>query len=107
LPKIFSEITGQHYHCDNVFLNNSPFGEDEWKILKDICGNNLLLFELQTTLLDIEQRALMLTVRKGILEELENSIRRCYYAGEDDAEMVQKAKVQFMQECLVKEGEMF
>jgi DNA sulfur modification protein DndC len=84
LPRIYLEITGQQFPYDDSF-SNGPFGVDEWNLLKDLCGKDELLFELQTALIDIEQRTMMLTLRRGILDVLENQIRRCYFTGEDDA----------------------
>lgn len=91
LLKIYEEVTGQVFETDNT-VPRSPFGEDEWTMLKEICGDNELLFELQTSLLDIEQRTIMLDLRRGILDELESQIRRCYYSGEAEAEALAKER---------------
>ena len=113
LPKIYKEILGKPFPENNMFINNGPFGEEEWHLLKEICGDNPTLFELQTIMLDIEQRGLMMTARKGIIEAIENSIRRCYYDNEEDAEVlvrtksekINEVKTRFMQKTLYDEGE--
>ena len=102
LPKIYKEIIGKPLPEKNMFINNGPFGEEEWHLLKVVCGDNPTLFELQTIMLDIEQRGLMMTARKGIIEELENNIRRCYYYNEEDAEKLIKAKSEITREVTTR-----
>ena len=91
LPKIYLGITGEQFKYADELIEG-PFGLDEWNILKKICGDDELLFELQASLLDIEQHTKIFNLQKGILDELENQIRRCYYEDENDAEHVAKFK---------------
>ncbi len=98
LPRIYEEVRGEPYPYRDD-LPQTPFGPDEWELLKEICleveslppGEERLvkeempLFELQTALLDIEQQTRGLTSRRGIFERLEKTIRGCYYRDEQDA----------------------
>jgi DNA sulfur modification protein DndC len=84
LPIIYQEVTGQPY----PYLNDLPhgaFGLAEWNLIKELCGDNYVYLELQSSLLDIEQRAQGKIRRTSLLNELEQVIKRCIYADEDDA----------------------
>ncbi len=88
LPKIYMDVTGTQFKFESDF-SKGTFGSEEWDLLKKTCNqlyfDEELLFELQTTLLDIERRSSIINVRKGILTSLEEQIRRCYYTNEDEA----------------------
>lgn len=84
LPQIYQEVTGKSYPFIDD-LPPRPFGPAEWKLLEEVCGDDPLFLELQGTLLDLEQRNRGLVSRKGIIEELEQAIRGCYYKDEQDA----------------------
>lgn len=84
LPAIYEEVKGRPYDLGDDFLGG-VFGRREWQMLKELCGDDELFFELQTRLLDIQQRSVNFALRSGILAEMENQIRRCYYKDEEDA----------------------
>lgn len=105
LPKIYKRIMGKNFPEDNIFIQNGPFGESEWHLLREVCGNKPLLFELQASLLDIEQKGLMINTRKDLIEALENTIRRCYYSDEEDAEKLLKTKTKYIQDTLLGIGD--
>lgn len=89
LPLIYKEVTGKKY----PYLNDisTVFGRDEWNLLKDICGEDDTLFELQTILIDITQRHYGLR-RQGVMSEIDEAIRRCYYEDEEDAVRMAQTK---------------
>ena len=75
---------------DNSIYTSNSFKEREWDILKDICNpekNNdeSLLFELMYTLIDIESKSNMMNNRKGILNQIEQTIKKNFYKNADDA----------------------
>ena len=84
LPEIVENIRGEPFsYQEDLF--GSIFGRDEWEILQEICGDDPIYLELQSSLLDTEQHAIAFALRRGILDELEALIRRCYYRDEADA----------------------
>lgn len=84
LPRIYQEVTDQPYpYLDD--LEPAAFGPAEWNLLKELCGDNYVYLELQSSLLDIEQRAQGKFRRTSLLDELEQVIKRCFYEDENDA----------------------
>jgi DNA sulfur modification protein DndC len=84
LPAMVESIRGETFKYKEDFFG-SIFGPMEWEILQEICGNDPIYLELQSSLLDTEQHAVAFALRRGILDELEALIRRCYYHNEEDA----------------------
>lgn len=84
LPKIVESVRGKPFFCPDNF-SNTIFGRDEWELLQELCDDDPLYLELQSSLLDTEQHAVAFALRRGMLDELETLIRRCYYNGEEDA----------------------
>lgn len=89
LPKIYERVMGKPFPDNSIYTSNS-FKEREWDILKDICNpekNNdeSLLFELMYTLIDIESKSNMMNNRKGILNQIEQTIKKNFYKNADDA----------------------
>ena len=84
LPRIYGEVTGREYP-KNERLIPGALGESEWNLLAHLAGDDYVYLDLLSSLLCAEQRAYQLGRRRGILDELEGHIERCYYSGEDDA----------------------
>ena len=104
LPKIYKRVMDVEFpETTRSAELRSPFGEEEWNMLKNICGQDDMLFQLQTSLLNIEQQSHMMTLRKGVLNQLEEQIRRCYYKDESDAEaFARKKNIQLQMDILSK-----
>lgn len=89
LPKIYERVMGKPFPDNSIYTSNS-YKEREWDILKDICSpanNNdeTMLFELMYTLIDIESKSNMMNNRKGILNQIEQTIKKNFYKNADDA----------------------
>jgi DNA sulfur modification protein DndC len=84
LPRIYEEATGQPFPGGSI-NDNVAFGSDELEILKQVCGDDQLHFELTRELLDIERRYRTMARRAGIFDTLEQALRRGFYANEEDA----------------------
>ncbi|MFC5703047.1 DNA phosphorothioation system sulfurtransferase DndC [Cohnella faecalis] len=84
LPRIYEKVTGNSYNYLND-IYRKPLGHDEWNLLKEICEGDELFFQLQTSLLDIEQQNYGYSVRKGLLDQLQNEIKKAFYTDEEDA----------------------
>lgn len=84
LPRIYEEVTGQPFPGGSI-NDNVAFGADELQLLKQICGDDNLHFELTRELLDIERSYRTMARRAGLYDTLEQALRRGFYANEDDA----------------------
>lgn len=84
LPLIFKEALGEEFP-GAALEEQRVFGTDEVRLLRELCGDDLLHFELTRNLLDIEWRFQTMSRRHGLFGELEKAIRRNFYVDADDA----------------------
>lgn len=88
LPKIYEEVMGKKLD-DPEWIHNESFGKYEWDILKDICErlypDEELAFEMMYSMIDIENNASNVNLRKGILDSLSATIGKTFYKNEEDA----------------------
>jgi DNA sulfur modification protein DndC len=84
LPRIYQEVTTQAFPGRRLD-DNQVFGADEISLLREICDEDQLHFELTRDLLDVERRYRTLSRRAGLYEALEKTMRRGFYEGADDA----------------------
>lgn len=74
VPRIYHEATGEDFPIpaddDNLLR-----GED-WQILKEVCGEDPMFFELQSSLLDVEREYRGMSRRAGIYEVRRTASRR-------------------------------
>ncbi len=84
LPRIYEEVTGQPFPGGSI-NDNVAFGADELELLRQICGDDQLHFELTRELLDIERRYRTMARRAGLFDTLEQALRKGFYADEEDA----------------------
>lgn len=84
LPRIYEEVTGEGFPRQRLD-DNSVFGADEIELLKQICGDNQIHFELVRELLNVEQRHRTQLRRAGLYDALESGLRRHFYADANDA----------------------
>lgn len=85
LPRIYKEVTGDDFP-DNTKESDSTFGWDEMQILKDICGDDKIHYQLVRGLISQSQRYRTMARRAGLFEALEDVITKHFYENEDDAE---------------------
>lgn len=88
VPRIYKNIVGKEFP-DPTWIGLESFGEEEWKILVETCKelyeDEELLPELMSSLIDVEIVAKGMSERKGILEKLDNCVRKTFYKNEEDA----------------------
>lgn len=84
LPKVFEDATGKPYPGER-FDDARTFGANGLNILKEICGNDGLHYELIRELLDVEQSYCSMSKRLGLYDALEQAFKRSFYDGEEDA----------------------
>ena len=84
LPGIYAELTGETFpggRLDDTLV----LGADELRLLRDICGEDELHFELTRELIDIEHQHRAMMRRAGLQAALEQAIRRGFYDSPEDA----------------------
>jgi DNA sulfur modification protein DndC len=84
LPRIYEETTGEPFPGGSI-NENVAFGADEMRLLKEICGDDHLHFEMTRELLDVERRYRTMARRAGLFDALEQALRRGFYDNEEDA----------------------
>lgn len=88
VPKIYERVFGVKFN-DPKWLHYENFEDTEWNILKEVCTelypDEELLFETLYSLIDIENKASGINQRKGILDDINQVIKKTYYKNEDDA----------------------
>jgi DNA sulfur modification protein DndC len=84
LPRIYQEVMGEVFRAGPLD-DNLALGREEMTILRGICQDNDLLYELTRELLDVERRYRTATKRSGLFEALEDALGRSFYADETDA----------------------
>lgn len=110
LPRIYKEATGETFPSEKLDAN-LIFGAEEIEILKEICGDNQIHFELSRELLGIAQRFRTQSRRAGLYDALERTLKRNFYTSETDAvdramrrhEAIEKARSGEMQSDLFAE----
>jgi DNA sulfur modification protein DndC len=84
LPRIYQEGTGLTFP-GRPLDEHVALGSDDVELLRELCGNDDLHFEMTRSLIAVERRFRTMARRKGLLNELEATVRRSYYDNEDDA----------------------
>jgi len=96
LPKIYEEETKEKFP-GGPLDEHLVLAGDEMELLREVCGDDELLFSTTRELLAVERRFRTMTRRAGLFEELEKTIRRGYYENKEDAEQralrIQKQKI--------------
>lgn len=84
LPRLYEEVKGCPYPFrDDV--KRGAFGYSEWQVLKELCAEDEVFFQLITSMLDVEQKTRGLTLRKSLLTQLEDLLERAHYGSEEEA----------------------
>ena len=84
LPRIYDEALGQPYAGADI-VNHHAFGQDEMRILREICDGDELHFQLVRELLDVEASFRTHSKRRGLFDALESAFKRNAYTGIEDA----------------------
>lgn len=84
LPRIYEEVLGEPFP-DGRMDDSLAFGRDEMELLKDLCGEDLLHFQLTRELLDLERQHRSMARRAGLFKALEQSLRRGAYGSAEEA----------------------
>lgn len=84
LPGIYEEVLGTPFP-DRRIDDSMAFGRDEMDILRQICGEDELHYQLTRELLDIERQHRTMARRAGLFKALEQSLQRGSYESSEQA----------------------
>lgn len=84
LPVIYEEIVEEEFPGPNLD-EHVPLGRQEVELLKEICGDDQLHFEMVRELLDIERQNRAKVKRSGLFGALEKTISKSFFEDSDDA----------------------
>jgi len=84
LPLIYEEVLSKPYP-GRQFDDNKTFGAPEMQILRDLCGDDELHYQLCRDLLNIERRYSSMLRRAGLFEQIEKAFHKGAYDDETDA----------------------
>jgi len=97
VPKIYCETTGEEFTVpaddDNLLRS------EDWEILKAVCGDDPMFFELQSSLLDVEREFRGMSRRAGIYGALEDRFRACQFESEQGALAALQAEEELRKEA--------
>jgi DNA sulfur modification protein DndC len=84
LPRIYTQAMGEPYPGP-ALDDNLIFNAEDMELLREICGQDRLRFELARELLDIERRHRSMSRRSGLFDALESAIKKGFFTDADDA----------------------
>jgi DNA sulfur modification protein DndC len=83
MPRIYEEVTGEAFAKRGDDAN--ALGQEDWELLREVCGEDSAFFDLQVGLLGAEREFRGMTRRAGVFKHLEDRLRTGLYASEQDA----------------------
>ncbi len=84
LPVIYEEVLREPFPYP-LFDESAIFGREELKILQDICGDDILHYQLVRGLISQEKKFRLMARRSGLFDALEQTIIKHFYENEQDA----------------------
>jgi DNA sulfur modification protein DndC len=84
VPVIYEEIVMESFP-GNQIDDSVMFGREEMRMLRSLCGEDFLQFELIRELLHVEQQYQSMARRRGLFEGMEQAFNRSFYIDEADA----------------------
>jgi DNA sulfur modification protein DndC len=86
VPVIYQEVTGRPYPGQKID-DHQVFDTEVLALLKESCPEDTdgLHYQMLRNLIDVERRYRTMTRRRGLFEEIENEIEKCFWDGREDA----------------------
>lgn len=89
LPAIYREVVGKEYP-GRPLDDNLVFGDEEMRVLADICGNDALHYQLTRELIGMTIQQRNHARRSGVFEQIEKIFERSFY--DDEADAINRAR---------------
>jgi DNA sulfur modification protein DndC len=83
LPRIYEEVTGDPFPKQRD--DGTSLQADDWELLREVCEGDQTLFNLQVSLLGVEQRFRGMTRRVGVIDALKKCLRSALFENETEA----------------------
>src|SRR4029077_6169424 len=83
LPRIYEEVTGEAFPRRGT--DASGLRAEDWETLREVCGEDQALFDLQVALLGVERQYRGMARRASIYEALEERLRTGLFGNEQEA----------------------
>ena len=93
LPKVYEEEVQKPYPGRSID-ENLIFDSSTFDLLKKVCDGDQLLYESTRNLLNVERKYRLKGARHGLFEKVESTIRKGFYADEEDALQWKKSRKQ-------------
>ncbi|WP_101255409.1 DNA phosphorothioation system sulfurtransferase DndC [Streptomyces barkulensis] len=84
LPRIYKESTGEDFP-GGPLDEQLVMGADEMELLKDLCGDDELHYDMVRELLSVERKYRTMSRRAGLFQALETAVKKGYYEDSTDA----------------------
>jgi DNA sulfur modification protein DndC len=83
LPRIYKEVTGEAFPQRGT--DASGLRVEDWETLREVCGEDQSLFDLQVALLGVERQYRGTARRAGVYKALEERLRTGLFGTEQEA----------------------
>src|SRR5262249_42728445 len=83
LPRIYEEVTGEAFPRRGT--DASGLRAEDWDTLREVCGDDQAVFDLQVALLGVERQYRGMARRAGIYEALGERLRSGLFGSEQEA----------------------
>lgn len=100
LPRIYREASGNDY-TGRPLDDNLVIGEEEMRVLAELCDQDRLHYELTRELLSITRQQRTTSRRAGLYERLEKTFSRHFYDDKDDA-LARAQRMADQKHCVTK-----
>ncbi len=90
LPTIYEQTTGRDFPMEAA--DDALLRRDDWELLREVCGGDGPLFELQRTMLDVERQYRGMMRRPGIFDALTERLRAGQFSSEKDALKIRQSE---------------
>jgi DNA sulfur modification protein DndC len=97
LPVIYEQTTGSEFPSDAA--DDAVLRNDDWELLKEICGGDGAFFELQRSMLDVERQYRGMMRRAGIFDALVDRLRAGQFDDEAMALAVKQREAKLLDEA--------
>jgi DNA sulfur modification protein DndC len=91
LPRIYLDVTGEAFP-GTPLDDDQPFSADDMQLLRDLAGEDRLLYEMTRDVLMVEWRQRTMKRRARLFERLEATIERHIWSSEEEATDVQLSR---------------